>query len=40
MGLDELLAEYVQVVHESIVVGVDDRLHLLQARRSGPELGR
>jgi hypothetical protein len=36
MGLDE----YVQVVHESIVFGVDDQLHLLQAWRSGPGLGR
>jgi hypothetical protein len=40
MGLEELLAEYVQDVHESIVVGVDAWLHLLQAWRSGPELGR
>jgi hypothetical protein len=40
IGLDELLAEYVQVVHESVVVGVDDRLHILQEWRSGPGLGR
>jgi hypothetical protein len=40
MGLDELLVKYVQVVHESVVVGIDDQLHLLQAWRSGPGPGR
>jgi hypothetical protein len=40
-GLDELLVEYVQVFHESVIVGVDDQLHMLQAWRSGPRpLGR
>jgi hypothetical protein len=38
MGLDDLLVEYVslEVIHESVIVGVDDQLHLLQAWRSGP----
>jgi hypothetical protein len=37
MGLDDLLVEYVslEVIHESVIVGVDDQLHLLQAWRSG-----
>jgi hypothetical protein len=39
MELDELLAEYVQVVHESIVVHIHDKLHLLQAWRCGPKPG-
>jgi hypothetical protein len=37
MGLDDLLVEYVslEVIHESVIVGVDDQLHLLQASKHG-----